>query len=336
MSVRSPGSTVQPMTSNGRNKARVDRLWAMQVFSRVIETGSFSRAAASLDLANSTVTACVQNLEDHLGAALIDRNTRFLSLTAAGVRFLADSEQILQAVERAEAGVHEAVGEMRGAIRIEMPIAIGQALICPALNAFAALHPAISVQVTLTNQPRSLIESGSDLAIRMGTVEEADLVARPIYQARYVVCATPQRARGLPDHPARLDRQACLGLLNENRSTQVEWLMSRGGETVTIAPAGRLSFNSSEALIGAALGGAGLVHVLDVFANRHIASRALAEVYTDWTKEPKACYAVTTKARAGSQKIRALVDFLLETLDAQRRPEAWESISVATPKTQRV
>jgi len=307
----------------------MDRLWAMQVFVRVTECGSFSRAAASLNLANATVTACVRNLERHLGATLINRNTRFLCLTDAGEQFLLESKQILQAVERAEVNIQAAVGELRGTLRMEVPIAIGQTLICPALSLFAARYPGLSVSVTLTNSTNNMIESAIDVAIRMRRVEEADLVARPIYEGHYVVCGRPDLVDRLPEHPAQLDPRLCLGLVQEGGRGPLEWQLRRDGEEhVAVRPDGPLHFNSSSALIGAALRGSGLVHVLDAYIGAHVASGELAMAYPDWTTTTKPFYAVTPKTRVMSPKIRALIDFLLETLDPHRRPQAWQTIRV--------
>jgi LysR family transcriptional regulator for bpeEF and oprC len=299
----------------------------MQVFVRVTESGSFSRAAATLDLANATVTACVRNLEKHLGATLIKRNTRFLCLTDAGEQFLRNSKEILQAVERAESDIQSAIGELRGTLSMEMPIAIGQALICPMLSLFAERHPGLAVAVTLTNQTHNMIQNSIDVAIRMGHVEEADIVARPIYEGRYLVCGRPDVVGRLPADPSKIDPRMCLGLIEEGGRVPTSWRLEREGEaSVLVRPDGPLYFNSSNALIGAALQGTGVVHVLDVYADAYIAGGELARAYPDWSTDSKPFYAVTPKTRVMSTKIRTLIDFLLETLDSRRRPQPWEAV----------
>jgi LysR family transcriptional regulator for bpeEF and oprC len=306
----------------------MDRLWAMEVFVRVVEAGSFSRAAASLDLANATVTGCINNLEKHLGVTLIRRNTRHLSLTDEGLEFIPQCQAILKAVGDAESSVKSQLEQMSGLVRVEVPVAIGHALICPALSEFARRHPQTSVAVTLTNQPHNMIEHAIDVAIRMDHVEDADLIARPIYEARYVVCGTPNVVERAADDPSMLDSGLCLGLLREGHAAAVAWSLSRESESVVIRPTGPLSFNSSHALVDAALAGAGLVNVLDIFVNRHLASGELIEAYPNWTTSMKTFYAVTSKMRMTSIKIRAFIDFLLETLDSQRRPNANRAVRV--------
>lgn len=306
----------------------MDRLWAMTVFVRVAECGSFSRAAEALDLANATVTTCVRNLERHLDVTLIHRDTRRLRLTEEGTLFIASAREVLRAVEEAEAAVRTQIGELRGTLVVEAPISIGHALLCPALPKFAARHPGITTAITLTNQPHNLIEKAIDVAIRMDRVEDADLVARPIYEASYVVCCAPAVAETLPGHPGELEPRRCLGVLPEERRISNAWKLVRNAQEVSIRPDGPLHFNSSDALLQAARQGAGVVHVLDIFANRMLDAGELVQVYADWTTETKTFYAVTTKARGASAKLRAFTEFLTEIIDSERRPNANQPVAV--------
>lgn len=306
----------------------MDRLWAMEIFVRVAESGNFSRAATSLDLANATVTACIRNLERHLGVTLFQRNTRHLRLTNEGAEFLPQCHSILQSVALAEASVKTQIEQMDGIIRVEVPISIGHALICPALSEFAKRYPKTTVAITLTNQPHSLIERAIDVAIRMDRVEDANLVAKPIYEARYVVCGTPELVKQCAVDPSELNPHRCLGLLIEGRTNQVDWRLAKEDQSVIVRPSGSLNFNSSDALVTAALNGVGLICVLDVFANRHLVAGELVEAYGGWTTSTKVFYAVTSKMRVPSIKIRVFIDFLLETLAAQRRPNVHKAVEV--------
>ncbi|HYF16294.1 MAG TPA: LysR family transcriptional regulator [Ramlibacter sp.] len=306
----------------------MDRLWAMEVFVRVAECGSFSRAAESLDLANATVTTCVRNLERHLGVTLINRDTRRLRLTEEGQLYLARVREVLESVSRTEEEIRSQMGELRGRLHIETPISLGHALLCPALPEFARRYPAISAAVTLSNQPHHLIERGIDIAIRMDHVEDADLVARPIYESRYVLCCAPELVASLPAHPGELDRTRCIGILPEERRFTNPWLLSKGQEALEIRPDGPLHFNSTDALLMAAEAGVGVTCVLDVFVNRRIAEGKLVHVYGEWDATSKNFYVVMAKSRVGSAKVKAFTDFLFEVFDAQRRPSGRQAIGV--------
>jgi LysR family transcriptional regulator for bpeEF and oprC len=300
----------------------------MEVFVRVAECGSFSRAAESLDLANATVTTCVRNLERHLDVTLINRDTRRLRLTEEGQSFLVRARELLEAVARTEEEIRSQVGELRGRLYVETPISMGHALLCPALPEFAQRYPEISTGLILSNQPHHIIERGIDIAIRMDHVEDADLVARPIYESRYVLCCAPAVAGSLPAHPGDLDRRRCIGILPEERRFANPWLLKKDDEEMELTPEGPLHFNSSDALLMATCQGVGVTCVLDVFVNRHLADGSLVQVYPEWTTAVKTFYVVMAKSRVGSAKVKAFTDFLFEVFDAQRRPSARSVVGV--------
>src|SRR5437870_5421107 len=143
----------------------MDRLWAMQVFVRVAESGSFSRAAETLNLANATVTASVRNLEKHLNVALIARDTRRLRLTAEGEMLLPRAREFLQSLDRMEDDVRSQAKALSGTLHIEVPISLGQTLLAPALPEFVRRYPEITTTIIFTNQPHNLIERALDVAV---------------------------------------------------------------------------------------------------------------------------------------------------------------------------
>jgi LysR family transcriptional regulator for bpeEF and oprC len=314
----------------------MDKLWAMEVFVRVSECGSFSRAAESLNLANATVTSCIRNLEKHLGVTLLQRNTRHLQLTEEGRIFLPRCQSTLRDVAQAESDVKISVNEIAGALRIELPFGIGQTLLCPALPAFAARHPGLSLWVTLTNEPHNLIERATDVALRMDRVEDADLVARPVYETRYIVCGAPEACAALNQHdPRELDPGCCLGLFKEGERLPNQWVLRQGDCELIIRPQGALHYNNTRALTQAAADGVGLIYVLDVFAADLIAEGKLVQLFPDWETATRTFYAVTIKARFATPKIRAFIDFLLEIFDARQRPSMNTPIPVGPDRRRR-
>jgi LysR family transcriptional regulator for bpeEF and oprC len=307
----------------------MDKLWAMEVFVRVMECGSLSRAAESLDLANATVTSSLRNLERHLGATLIQRSSRHLHLTEEGRLFLPRCQEILRTVARAEADVKIRAADIAGPLRVESPFAIGQNLLCPALVELTRRHPGLVVSMTLTNEPHNLIERATDVAIRMDRVEDADLVGRPIYEARYIVCGTPSLVGALrATTPGDLDPVRCLGLFAEGSHTPNPWRFTKGGEEIVIRPQGALNFNNTEGLIQSALQDAGLIYVLDVFVADLIGQGKLVELFPDWQTSKRTFHAVTVKSRFAAPKVRAFVDFLLEVFDARHRPDIKTMVEV--------
>jgi LysR family transcriptional regulator for bpeEF and oprC len=308
----------------------MDKLWAMQVFARVVECGSFSRAAESLDIANATVTSSVRNLETYLGVTLLSRNTRSLRLTDGGERFFNHCVDLLRRVEEAEASVNEKTGSLHGQLRIECPVGFGKAVIVPQLPAFSAEHPDLSIALRLTDHPEGLIESGTDVAIRIDSVSDADLVARPLYQAHYVACATSSLvdSLGKPETPSDLDPKMCLGIFGHTRFTPRKWYFEKGQEQVEIEPGGKLHFNSTDALIQAALADQGVIFVLDVFVNSMILSGKMVSMFPDWSTNGRTFFSVTPQSRFVAPRTRAFIDFMLSTLDAQRRPSIGTQIKL--------
>ncbi|VTU45322.1 D-malate degradation protein R (plasmid) [Variovorax sp. SRS16] len=299
----------------------MDVLWAMKVFVRVAETGSFSRAAETLDVANPTATTCVRNLEKHLRVTLIDRTTRRFRLTEQGQRYLARAREALETIARAEEESRLTRSELSGHLHIETTIGLGQSLLSPQLPLFARRYPDITTAVWLSNQPQNLIEEAIDVAVRVGHVENADVVARPVCDLQYMLCCSPEVAATLPAHPADLDPRLCIGNLSEERHSVRPWRLSHGGETIELRPNGPLHFNSGADELVVAKAGMGVACVLDMLTQHHIESGSLIQVYPEWcATERKTLYVVIPRSRLGSAKVKAFTDFLFEILEYRRQP----------------
>jgi LysR family transcriptional regulator for bpeEF and oprC len=294
----------------------MDRLWAMQVFVKVVEAGSLSRAATLLDLANASVTTCVRNLETHLGVTLLRRNTRHVAPTEEGLRYYGQCRDILAQVEAAEASIAPGGDRLAGTLRVELPIALGHLIIGPALADFARVHPGLNVVVSLSNSVDDLIRRGVDVAIRIDQVEDEDLIARRIFEARHVICAAPEflATHGAPAHPGAIDPALCLGFAANLTSPLRPWQFERDGETVEIAPRGNLAFNSSDALLRTAARGGGFVYVLDVLAQSYLRDGSLVPVLRDWRTAPQTFYAVYPAFRFIPPRVRHFVQFLTTVL----------------------
>ena len=297
----------------------MDRLWAIEVFVRVVECGSFNKAAESLDLANATVTGCIRNLEKYLDVTLIQRNTRFLHLTEEGKLFFDRGVRLLKDAAGAEAEVRSRVNEIAGTVRVEVPVAIGHELLTPTLHELSERYPKLEVAMILTNDPRNIIERGTDVAVRMDAVDDADLVARLLCQARYVVCASPAflKAHGTPESPAELDPRHCLGVLTDGRYAARRWKFTGPASDVDFDPRGPVHFNSSHSLVDSALRGLGMVYLLDVYVRHHIAAGELVRLFPDWHASSRTFYAVTPKSRFVPPKVRAFIEYLNEVFQRE-------------------
>lgn len=294
----------------------MDRLWAMEVFVKVVEAGSMSRAATHLDLANASVTSCIRNLETHIGATLLQRSTRHIALTDEGARFYARCRDILALVDEAEADASPTEADLRGVLRVEMPIALGHLIIGPALTDFAAEHPKLRVVVNLTNSVDDLIRRAVDIAIRIDEVYDVDLVARRIYETRHVLCAAPDflACHGSPVSPAALNPARCIGLSMSLTGKPKAWTFEREGERHVIEPAGNLAFNSSDALLRSAARGGGFVYVLDILARDSLRRGELMAVLPDWTTASQSFFAVYPPSRYVPKRVKLFVAFVANLL----------------------
>jgi LysR family transcriptional regulator for bpeEF and oprC len=291
----------------------MDRLTSMEVFHWVVELGSFSRAADRLELSKATVTAHVAGIENRLGVRLLNRTTRKLSLTEDGAAYLEHVRRVLADVEETEGALSRARTVPRGRLRIDMPVTLGRQFIVPALPRFAAQYPELEVVATLDDRRIDLVEEGVDAAVRVGTLEDSSIIARKIYDTGYVVCASPDylELHGMPETPDDLRSHRCLGFFAASARRVGEWPFERDGEAIPFTPRGTLTVGNAEALVDAALAGAGIVCVLEMIVSRPLASGALRPILVDWQSPRRVPISVVyPQNRHLSPKVRVFVDFV--------------------------
>jgi LysR family transcriptional regulator, regulator for bpeEF and oprC len=289
----------------------MDRLLGMEVFVKVVDSGSFARASERLQMAKATVSTIVQNLENHLGTRLLNRTTRRLSLTDDGAAYYQRSVRILSDVEETEAALAQSRAKPRGKLRVDMPISFGQYYVIPALGRFAAQYPELTVQAILNDQVTDLVEEGVDAVIRIGALTDSTLVAKKIYESRAVLVASPEFiARfGEPKTPEDLKDFNCLGLLQPGTGRLRPWTMQNGEQTYVHEPGGNFSTNNVDALVEAAVGGSGVIYLLDYILNRSLSAGLLQPVLAQWsiTRPISVAY---PQNRHLSAKVRVFVDFV--------------------------
>jgi DNA-binding transcriptional LysR family regulator len=288
----------------------VDNLTGMAIFARVVEARSFTAAAAALDLSKSAVSKQVARLEDRLGARLLNRTTRRLSLTEVGAAFYERCARILAEVEDAELAVGRLQDAPRGTLRINAPMSFGQLHLAPAVADFLNGHPGLAIDLTLNDRIVDLVEEGYDVAIRISRLADSSLIARRLVPSRRVVCGSPAyfERHGVPRHPADLRRHNCL--LYSYLPSAEEWRFIGPDGPAAVRVSGTLRANNGDALEAAMLTGLGVALQPTFIAGRDLQAGRLVAVMPDYVDESASVYAVYPHSRHLSAKVRAFIDFL--------------------------
>lgn len=292
----------------------MDRLEAMHLFVRVVERGSFTAAAAQLDVARSVVTRQIAALEKHLGVKLMARSTRRLTLTAAGAVYLEQCRVILNLVETAEADVAERHLTPRGPLRIGVPLLFGLKRLLPLLLEFAQRYPEINLDMDYNDRRLNLIEEGFDLSIRItDRLEPGDIVRKLGVCRLFTVAAPDYLARhGRPQHPAELKHHECLTYTNDAR--HATWLFQIEGRLTPVAVRSRISANNGEALIEAAAQGLGIALEPDFIAGPYLAAGTVEALLEMFARPALGIYALLPSNRYMPYRVRVFIDFLAARL----------------------
>ena len=294
----------------------MDRLHAMLAFRAVADTGSFSAAVRALGRSKTVISKLVADLEGHLGARLLNRTTRSVSLTEIGRQYHARCVQLLADLDEMEGIAREAQASPRGHLKLAGPQTFGELYLVPALSAFADLHPGISVELTLTDRFVDLVEERFDLGIRIADLPDSTLVARRLADMRLIVCAAPAylAVHGQPAEPQDLARHECI--IDTNFRQPWLWPFGGSGQRSTVRVSGRFSVNSARAACELAVAGAGVVMAPNFVADPHLAAGRLLPLLTAYASPPRGIYAVYPHARHVARRLRALIDFLVARLAA--------------------
>lgn len=245
-----------------------------------------------------------------------------MHVTDEGLSFYERAKSILASVDEAETAARGARDALRGTLRVEAPFAIGHSALAQNLSDFAHRNPNLRIIVSLTNQVDNMVGRGVDVAIRMDEVEDADMIARPIFEGRYIVCASPEflRRNGEPSSPHAIPPAACLGLTATQSGLPRDWMFRRGDEEFRLAPEGNILFNSSDALIRTAVRDGGMIYVLDILARDVLRTGELRQVLPDWDTARRTFYIAYPKSRFVSPKVRAFVEFVSSVLATPVQP----------------
>lgn len=303
----------------------MDKLGAMRIFIRVVEAGTFTRAADTLALPKSSVTRMVQALEKEVGIKLLHRTTRQLTVTQEGAAYYEGALALLEQLEQLDASVAGASRAPQGTIRVEAPGAIVYNILLPALPDFLARFPAVQVDLGVGNRSIDLVAEHVDCVIRLGPLLNDALIARPLGVLPMLTCASAAylAAHGMPTHPDELNRDHQFIHINAPRSGRhFTNELRRGDELVTIDGRHRLAVNDSSAALIAAKAGLGVASTYGFLVGEHLASGALRRVLPDWDGETIAAHVAYAANRHLASKVRAFIDWVVALfLELQRRPD---------------
>lgn len=290
----------------------IDRFQAMQVFVRVVDANSFSRAADSLGLPRATVTMIIQNLEANLQVRLLNRTTRRISLTPDGAAYYEHCARILGEVEETEASFRDAARGPRGRLRIDVPSTIGRQILIPRLCEFHCRYPEVELVIGMSDRQVDLVREAVDCVIRGGELADSTLVARRIANFKVITCAAPDylERHGVPACVEDLADHIAVHYFSSRTGRVIDWDFIVDGNPMPVKMKGAVSVNDGEAYVECALQGFGLIQPAKFMVQKYLDSGALIEVLPQLSPSPIPISVAYLQNRHLSPKVRAFVDWV--------------------------
>ena len=289
-------------------------LSSLQVFVKVVQTGSFTRAADALHSQKAHLSRVVSQLENELGVRLLERTTRSLSLTEIGREFFERAIGILASVDDAQRAVQRALGEPRGTLRITCGVEFGMIAVNGWITTFLQRYPQLKVDADFTSRVVDIVHEGFDLAIRIGNLSDSTLAARKIGELHYGLYASPDylKRRGDPEQPQDLASHEVLAFTGGH--FQGGWDLHQAEQVVRVGFEPRLKASNVFVVRDAAIAGLGVARLPKVVAADGVASGKLKSVLPIWTFAAVPVHAVFASARYLTPKVRAFIDLAVETM----------------------
>nr|WP_145547232.1 LysR family transcriptional regulator [Variovorax boronicumulans] len=293
----------------------MDQIQSMRMFTRVVEAGSFTKAAESLDIPKGTVTKQIQYLEARLRVKLLNRTTRRVTVTPDGAAYYERTVRLLSDFDDIEASMSNAQSRPSGRLRVDVGASVARLLVIPQLHSFFERFPDIQLDLGVSDRPVDLIADNVDCVIRGGELTEQSLVARRIGGVELITVATPDylARHGTPAHPNELEKgHRLINYFSSRTGRQFPHIFQQGDEHLEILGAYQLAVNESNALTTAVLDGLGITQVARFGLQHHLDSGALVRVLPDWGHPPIPLHVVYPPNRHLSAKVRAFVDWATE------------------------
>lgn len=297
----------------------MDAITRMRCFIQVADSKGFSAAAREMGRSKALVSKYISELEDELGARLLNRTTRQVSLTEVGQSYYKEAAEILQRIDDLNASVQSSHKGVSGRLRISAPRSMGDALFNEAIMDFLTENPEISLDLRLEDRFVDLVDEGFDVAIRVTDLDDSSLIARKIAPFRAVVCATPEviEEHGAPKVPSDLASRPCI--IDTNYRYRQNWGFIEDGRKLSVTVHGRIEVNSAAGGRDAALRGLGFLRTPLVFVHSDLQAGRLVPVLEGYEIEGPGIYAVYPHRRHLSGKVRAFVDYLVDWMARRKK-----------------
>ncbi|HET7729230.1 MAG TPA: LysR family transcriptional regulator [Usitatibacter sp.] len=302
----------------------MENLADIAVFVRVVERGSFTLAADDLSLSRAAVSKYITRLEERLGARLLHRTTRRLSLTEAGATLFEASRGAIERIDEAQAAVAQFQSAPKGRLRLSAPMSFGILHLGPAIADFSREYPEVTLDVRLDDRFVNLVEDGIDVAVRIGVLADSTLVARKLGVTRAVACASPEylREHGEPETPEDLASHDCL-IYSYLATTNVWRFRAEDGREIPVAVSGKVRINNGIVLAEAALAGRGILLTPSFYVAPMLRDGRLRRILTHYKLPELGIHAVYPQRAYVPPKVRAFVEFLAQRFG--RKPD-WEKL----------
>ncbi|MFG1431972.1 LysR family transcriptional regulator [Xanthobacter sp. V2C-8] len=290
----------------------MDRIDLFRIFTRVVEAASFTRAAHTLGLPRSSVSAAVMELEGRVGVRLLHRTTRRVAPTQDGLALYERCLRVIADVEETEGLFRHSGAKPSGKLRVDVPGRIGRLVVAPALPAFLDSFPDIDIDLGVTDRAVNLVEDSVDCVLRVGPLEDSGLIARPVGRLALINVASPGylARRGTPRTPADLKDHLAVNYASPASGRVEAWEWVENEATRTLPMRGRVTVNGAEAYIACCLAGLGLIQIPAYDVTSHIAAGELVEVMPDHRAEPLPMTLLYPHRQHLSRRVQVFGDWL--------------------------
>jgi LysR family transcriptional regulator, regulator for bpeEF and oprC len=292
----------------------MDRFDTMLAFTRVVELESFTKAAMSLNLPKTTVSAQVLALEKRLRVKLLHRTTRRISVTTDGAAYYERAIRLLNELEETEAALHQATSNPKGRLRVDVPTPLGRLVIIPALQDFLKRYPEIQLEIGCDDRPIDLLEEGVDCVIRVGHPLDSTLVARRVGTMQFLLVASPEylQTYGRPTHHDELQRHQAVHFFSSKTGKVRNFILEHAGEEQEVATNRKLAINNGDAIVAAALAGIGVCQVPTFMVQGYLNEGKLERVLGDYPTGSLPLNALYPQNRHLSTKVRTFIEWVAE------------------------